>query len=164
MAAETLAILTLANSGDEIVSTTSLYGGTYNLFHYTLPKLGIKVRFVDADDFEGLRKAINDRTQAPFTPNRSAIPSSMSSDMEKLASIAHEHGIPLIVDNTVPTPILCVPSSGARTSSSIPPPNSSAAMATALPASSSMPENSIGPKSGRFPDFVEPDPSYHGLS
>ena len=57
-AAETLAITTLANAGDEIVSTTSLYGGTYNLFHYTLPKLGITVKFVDADDFDGLRKAI----------------------------------------------------------------------------------------------------------
>src|ERR1700728_564242 len=65
-AAETLTILTLANAGDEIVSTTSLYGGTYNLFHYTLPKLGIKVRFVEADDYEGLRKAINDRTRAVY--------------------------------------------------------------------------------------------------
>src|ERR1700748_2263239 len=60
-AAETLAILTLASAGDEIVSTTSLYGGTYNLFHYTLPKLGITVRFVDGEDYEGLRAAINER-------------------------------------------------------------------------------------------------------
>ena len=66
-AAETLAILTLANAGDEIVSTTSLYGGTYNLFHYTLPKLGINVKFVDADDFEGLRKAIGPKTRAVYT-------------------------------------------------------------------------------------------------
>src|SRR5947207_2191614 len=58
-AAETLTILTIAKAGDEIVSTTSLYGGTYNLFHYTLPKLGINVRFVDAEDFDGLQKAIN---------------------------------------------------------------------------------------------------------
>ena len=62
-AAETLAITTLAAAGDEIVSTTSLYGGTYNLFHYTLPRLGITVRFVDADDFDGLRAAINAKTQ-----------------------------------------------------------------------------------------------------
>src|SRR5512142_1624951 len=65
-AAETLAITTLAEAGDEIVSTTSLYGGTYNLFHYTLPKLGIKVRFVDAEDFDGLRAAIHERTKAVY--------------------------------------------------------------------------------------------------
>ena len=63
-AAETLIITTLASAGDEIVSTTSLYGGTYNLFHYTLPKLGITVKFVDADDFDGLRKAIGPKTKA----------------------------------------------------------------------------------------------------
>src|ERR1700728_4378497 len=65
-AAETLTILTIASAGEEIISTTSLYGGTYNLYHYTLPKLGIVVRFVDADDYEGLRKAINDRTRAVY--------------------------------------------------------------------------------------------------
>src|SRR6185369_2489765 len=63
-AAETLAITTLAQAGDEIVSTTSLYGGTYNLFHYTLPKLGINVKFADAADFDGIRKLINDKTKA----------------------------------------------------------------------------------------------------
>src|ERR1700749_4392456 len=63
-AAETLTITTLAGAGDEIVSTTSLYGGTYNLFHYTLPKWGIKVKFVDAEDYDGLAKAINNRTKA----------------------------------------------------------------------------------------------------
>src|SRR5258707_8783514 len=66
-AAETLTILTLASAGDEIVSTTSLYGGTYNLFHYTLPKLGINVKFVDADDFAGLRAAIGPKTKAVYT-------------------------------------------------------------------------------------------------
>ena len=76
-AAETLAIITLASAGDEIVSTTSLYGGTYNLFHYTLPKLGINVKFVDADDFAGLRAAIEPRPRRS-TPRRSAIPSSTS--------------------------------------------------------------------------------------
>jgi O-acetylhomoserine/O-acetylserine sulfhydrylase-like pyridoxal-dependent enzyme len=66
-AAETLTLTTLAAAGDEIVSTTSLYGGTYNLFHYTLPRLGITVRFVDADDFDGLRAAINSKTRAIYT-------------------------------------------------------------------------------------------------
>ncbi len=162
-AAETLAILTLANSGDEIVSTTSLYGGTYNLFHYTLPKLGIKVRFVDADDFEGLRKAINDRTRAVYTESLGN-PKLDVVDLEKLASIAHEHGIPLIVDNTVPTPILCNPIQWGA--------DIVVHSATKFLGGHG---NSIAgvivdagkfdwAKSGRFPDFVEPDPSYHGLS
>ncbi|MEO6828261.1 MAG: aminotransferase class I/II-fold pyridoxal phosphate-dependent enzyme, partial [Acidobacteriaceae bacterium] len=104
-AAETLTILTLASAGDEIVSTTSLYGGTYNLFHYTLPKLGIKVRFVDADDFDGIAKAINAKTKALYT-EALGNPKLDVVDIERLASIAHEHDLPLIVDNTVPSPIL----------------------------------------------------------
>src|SRR3984893_14601797 len=66
-AAETLAITTLAGAGDELVSTTSLYGGTYNLFHYTLPRMGIQVRFVDADDYDGMRKAITAKTKALYS-------------------------------------------------------------------------------------------------
>src|SRR5580692_2293452 len=96
-AAETLAILTLASAGDEIVSTTSLYGGTYNLFHYTLPRLGIKVRFADADDFDGLRALITDKTRAIYTETLGN-PKLDVADIEKLAAIAHENGVPLIVD------------------------------------------------------------------
>ncbi|MGA1368771.1 MAG: aminotransferase class I/II-fold pyridoxal phosphate-dependent enzyme, partial [Blastocatellia bacterium] len=107
-AAETLAITTLANAGDEIVSTTSLYGGTYNLFHYTLPKLGITVRFVDAEDEAGLKAAINDRTRAVYTETVGN-PKLDIVDIEKLASIAHAHGLPLIIDNTTPSPALCTP-------------------------------------------------------
>src|SRR5476651_1914681 len=95
-AAETLIITTLAGAGDEIVSTTSLYGGTYNLFHYTLPKLGITVRFVDADDFDGLRAAINEKTRAVYTETLGN-PKLDVSDVETLAAIAHEHGLPLII-------------------------------------------------------------------
>jgi O-acetylhomoserine (thiol)-lyase len=162
-AAETLAILTLASAGDEIVSTTSLYGGTYNLFHYTLPKLGIKVRFVDADDFDGLRKAINDRTRAVYTESLGN-PKLDVVDLEKLASIAHEHGLPLIVDNTVPSPVLCNPIQWGA--------DIVIHSATKFLGGHG---NSIAgiivdagkfdwAKSGRFRDFVEPDPSYHGLS
>ena len=107
-AAETLAILTLANAGDEIVSTTSLYGGTYNLFHYTLPKLGITVRFADADDFAGLRAAINSKTRALYTETLGN-PKLDIADIEKLAALAHEHGLPLIIDNTAASPILVRP-------------------------------------------------------
>src|SRR6478736_3991526 len=98
-AAETLVITTLASAGDEIVSTTSLYGGTYNLFHYTLPRLGIKVRFVDADDFNALRAAINDKTRAVYTETLGN-PKLDIADIEQLAAIAHENGLPLVIDNT----------------------------------------------------------------
>jgi len=107
-AAETLAIITLASAGDEIVSTTSLYGGTYNLFHYTLPKLGIKVRFVDAEDFDGLRAAINSRTKAVYTESLGN-PKLDIPDLETLAAIAHDNGLPLIVDNTCASAALCRP-------------------------------------------------------
>ncbi len=162
-AAETLTVLTLASAGDEIISTTSLYGGTYNLFHYTLPKLGIKVRFVDADDFEGLRKAINKNTKAVYTESLGN-PKLDVVDLEKLASIAHENGLPLIVDNTVPSPILCNPIQWGA--------DIVIHSATKFLGGHG---NSIAgvivdagkfdwAKSGRFRDFVEPDPSYHGLS
>ncbi|MFP5205003.1 MAG: aminotransferase class I/II-fold pyridoxal phosphate-dependent enzyme, partial [Acidobacteriota bacterium] len=98
-AAETLAITTLAAAGDEIVSTTSLYGGTYNLFHYTLPRLGIRVKFVDADDFDGIRAAITPRTRAIYTETLGN-PKLDIADIETLAGIAHENGLPLIIDNT----------------------------------------------------------------
>src|SRR5664280_2228496 len=94
-AAETLTITTLASAGDEIVSTTSLYGGTYNLFHYTLPKLGIKVRFVDADDFDGIRAAINDKTRAIYAETLGN-PKLDVVDIERFAAIAHEHKLPLV--------------------------------------------------------------------
>src|ERR1700722_7790720 len=107
-AAETLAITPLAGAGDEIGSTASLYGGTYNLFHYTLPRLGINVRFVDADDFDGLRAAINSKTRAVYTETLGN-PKLDIVDIERLAGIAHQQGVPLMIDNTAATPILCRP-------------------------------------------------------
>src|ERR1700723_4651688 len=107
-AAETLAITTLEGAGDEIVSTTSLYGGTYNLFHYTLPRMGIQVRFVDADDFDGIRAAINSKTKAVYTESLGN-PKLDVVDIEKLAEIAHENGLPLVVDNTTPSAALTRP-------------------------------------------------------
>jgi O-acetylhomoserine (thiol)-lyase len=161
-AAETLTILTLANAGDEIVSTTSLYGGTYNLFHYTLPKLGINVRFVDADDFDGLRKAINDKTRAVYTESLGN-PKLDVVDIEKLAAIAHEHKLPLIIDNTCASPALTRPIEWGA--------DIVVNSATKFLGGHG---NSIGgvivdagkfdwAASGRFKDFTEPDPSYHGL-
>ena len=162
-AAETLAIITLASAGDEIVSTTSLYGGTYNLFHYTLPKWGIKVRFVDAEDFDGLQKAINKQTKAVYTETVGN-PKLDISDIEKLAAIAHKNGLPLVVDNTTPSPILCRPIEwGADIIV-----NSATKFIGGHGTSIGGVMVDAGKfdwkASGRFPGFSEPDPSYHGVS
>jgi O-acetylhomoserine (thiol)-lyase len=162
-AAETLTILTLAKAGDEIISTTSLYGGTYNLFHYTLPKLGITVRFIDAEDFDGLTAAINENTKAVYTETIGN-PKLDISDIERLAAISHEHGLPLIVDNTTPSPALARPIEWGA--------DIIVNSATKFIGGHG---TSIGgiivdagkfdwKASGRFSDFVDPDPSYHGVS
>ena len=162
-AAETLAILTLAQAGDEIVSTTSLYGGTYNLFHYTLPRLGITVRFVDADDFAGLRAAISPKTRAVYTETLGN-PKLDIADIAQLAAIAHENGLPLIIDNTVPTPMLTRPiEHGAdivlhSTTKFI------GGHGTTIGGIIVDAGKFDWKASGRFRDFVDPDPSYHGLS
>lgn len=98
-AAQLLAITTLAQAGDNIVSTSLLYGGTYNQFKVSLPRLGIEVRFVDGDDPEGFRCLIDGRTKALYLETIGN-PGSNVPDFERIAAIAHEHGIPLIVDNT----------------------------------------------------------------
>jgi O-acetylhomoserine (thiol)-lyase len=161
-AAETLAILNIANSGDEIISSTSLYGGTYNLFHYTLPKLGITVRFVDGRDPENFRSAINDRTKAIFAETVGN-PRLDTLDISAVAAVAHENGLPLIIDNTVPTPYLVQPLKHGA--------DIVIHSATKFIGGHG---TSIGgvivdagrfdwAASGRFPGFTEPDPSYHGL-
>src|SRR5699024_6286107 len=99
MAAITYAILNVANSGDEIVTDSNLYGGTYNLFVHTLPRLGINVKFVDGSNPENFRDAITDKTKAVFGETITN-PSLNVFDIEKVAEIAHEHEIPLIIDNT----------------------------------------------------------------
>ncbi len=162
-AAETLTVITLAGAGDEIVSTTSLYGGTYNLFHYTLPRLGITVRFVDPEDFDGLRAAINERTRAVYTETIGN-PKLDIADIERLAAIAHEHGLPLVIDNTSASPALCRPFEWGA--------DIVLHSATKFIGGHG---TSIGgvivdsgrfdwKASGRFPQFVDPDPSYHGVS
>jgi O-acetylhomoserine (thiol)-lyase len=108
-AAETYAILNLAEAGDHIVSSPNLYGGTYNLFHYTLPRYGIEVTFVDdPDNLDSWKKAIRPNTKA-FFGESIANPSNAILDIENIAKIAHENGIPLIVDNTVATQFLLRP-------------------------------------------------------
>ena len=162
-AAETLTAITLASAGDELVSTTSLYGGTYNLFHYTLPKLGIAVRFVDGDDFDGLKKAINSKTKALYTETLGN-PKLDVAEIETLARIAHENGVPLVIDNTSASPALVRPIEwGADIVI-----NSATKFIGGHGTSIGGVIVDAGKfdwkASGRFPDFVEPDPSYHGIS
>ena len=162
-AAETLAATTLAAAGEEIVSTTSLYGGTYNLFHYTLPRLGITVRFVDADDLDGLRAAINGKTRAIYTETLGN-PKLDVVDIEKLAAIAHEHKLPLVIDNTSVSAALVRPIEwGADIVL-----NSATKFLGGHGTSIGGVIVDAGKfdwaASGRFREFTEPDPSYHGLS
>ncbi|MGP2469253.1 bifunctional O-acetylhomoserine aminocarboxypropyltransferase/cysteine synthase [Yersinia sp. 2540 StPb PI] len=108
MAAITYAIQTIAEVGDNIVSVAKLYGGTYNLLAHTLPRYGIETRFADHDDIAALEALIDDRTKAVFCESIGN-PAGNIVDLKKLADAAHRHGVPLIVDNTVATPILCRP-------------------------------------------------------
>ena len=108
MTAITYAIQTIAQAGDNIISTSQLYGGTYNLFAHTMPRQGIDVRMVKADDFDGFEAAIDDKTRAIFCESIGN-PAGNVVDIAKLAEIAHKNGLPLIVDNTVATPYLCRP-------------------------------------------------------
>lgn len=108
MAAITYTIQTLAQAGDNIVSISELYGGTYNLFAHTLPRQGIEVRFVDKDDFATLEKLINANTKAVYCESIGN-PSGGLVDMEQLVAVAHKHGVPVVVDNTVATPFLWRP-------------------------------------------------------
>ena len=108
MAAITNAIFTITGSGDNIISTHTLYGGTYNLFAHALPRLGIEVRFVDPDDLAALEASIDDRTRLVFCETIGNHLGNVA-DLTALADLAHGHGLPLVVDNTVPTPVLCRP-------------------------------------------------------
>ncbi|WP_083007451.1 O-acetylhomoserine aminocarboxypropyltransferase/cysteine synthase family protein [Halomonas sp. GT] len=108
MAAITYAIQTIAEAGDNIVSISELYGGTYNLFAHTLPRQGIQVRFADKDDIDGIEALIDERTKAVFCESIGN-PSGGVVDLQKLADAAHRHGVPVIVDNTTATPFLCRP-------------------------------------------------------
>ena len=108
MAAITYAVMTIAEAGDNIVSAATLYGGTYNLFAHTLPQYGINVRFADYRDPAAFEQLIDDKTKAIFCESVGN-PLGNITDFEVLAEIAHRHGIPLIVDNTVPSPYLCRP-------------------------------------------------------
>lgn len=161
-AAITYSILNIASAGDEIVSSSSLYGGTYNLFSTTLPKLGITVKFVDSSDPQRFREAITDKTKAIYAETIGN-PKGDVLDIEAVAAIAHENGIPLIVDNTFPSPYLLRPIDFGA--------DIVVHSATKFIGGHG---TSIGgvivdsgkfdwAASGKFPGLTEPDPSYHGV-
>jgi len=160
-AAETLAILNIAGAGDEIVTSASLYGGTYNLFHYTLPKMGITVRFVDSRDPENFRAAINDRTKALYAETVGN-PRLDTLDIRAVADIAHENGLPLMLDNTLPTPYLVQPFKYGADIIVHSATKFIGGHGTAI-GGVIVDGGNFDWTSGRFPSFVEPDPSYHGL-
>ncbi|MCX8070786.1 MAG: PLP-dependent transferase, partial [Thermodesulfovibrionales bacterium] len=153
--------VSITTQGYEIISATSLYGGTYNLFHYTLPKFGINVKFVDPSDPENFKKMLSERTKA-FYIESIGNPKLDVIDYERIASIAHENGLPLIVDNTVPTPYLFKPFDyGAdiivhSTTKFI------GGHGTSI-GGIVIDSGRFDWSSGKFPGFTEPDPSYHGL-
>lgn len=160
-AAITYAVLNIAKTGDNIISTNYLYGGTYNLFHYTLPKLGITVKFVDTSDPENVRKAIDGNTRLVYSESVGN-PKNNVDDFEAIAEVAHQAGLPFVIDNTVTTPYLFKPLEhgadivvysltkfigGHGTS-----------IGGAVVDGGKFPWNN-----GKFPEITEPDPSYHGL-
>jgi O-acetylhomoserine (thiol)-lyase len=163
MSAITYAIQTIAEAGDNIVSISQLYGGTYNLFKHTFPRQGIDVRMASHDDFDGIEKLIDDKTRAVFCETIGN-PAGNVVDIKRLAEIAHKHGVPVIVDNTVATPYLCRPFDfGADI------------VVHSLTKYIGGHGTSIGgiiidsgkfdwvKNKARFPMLNEPDPSYHGV-
>ncbi|SDC68817.1 O-acetylhomoserine (thiol)-lyase [Paenibacillus sp. UNCCL117] len=161
-AAITYSILNIAGAGDEIVSSASLYGGTYNLFAITLPKLGINVKFVDSSDPENFRQAITDKTKAVFAETIGN-PRGDVLDIAAVAAIAHEHGVPLIVDNTFPSPYLCRPIEHGA--------DIVVHSATKFIGGHGTSIGGVIVDGGRFdwkandkfPGLTQPDPSYHGV-
>ncbi|ABD12188.1 bifunctional o-acetylhomoserine/o-acetylserine sulfhydrylase [Frankia sp. B2] len=162
-AAETLAILNLAEAGDHVVSSASLYGGTYNLFHYTLPKLGIEVSFVgDPDDLEEWRAAVRPTTKA-FYGETIGNPRGDVLDTVGISEVAHAHGIPLIVDNTLATPYLYRPLEHGADIVVHSATKFIGGHGTAIGGVIVDGGRFDFGASGRFANFTTPDPSYHGL-
>jgi O-acetylhomoserine (thiol)-lyase len=161
-AAETFSILNLAGAGDHIVSSPRLYGGTYNLFHYSLPKLGVDVSFVDdPDELDSWRAAVRPNTKAFFAETISN-PQIDVLDTPGVSGVAHANGVPLIVDNTIATPYLIQPfTQGADIvvhSATKYLGGHGAAIAGVI-----VDGGTFDWTSGRFPGFTTPDPSYHGV-
>jgi O-acetylhomoserine (thiol)-lyase len=161
-AAITYSILNIAGTGDEIVSASTLYGGTYNLFAVTLPRYGIKTVFVDPDEPENFRKAITPKTKALYIESLGN-PGINIVDIEKVAKIAHDNGIPLIVDNTFATPYLLRPIEYGADVVVHSATKFIGGHGTAIGGILVDGGKFDWAASGKFPGFTEPDESYHGI-
>ncbi len=158
--ATTLAILNIARAGDEIVALDNLYGGTYNLFHYTLPRLGVTVRFARSNDLESVRKAIGPNTKAVFAESIGN-PKLDVADLEGLSKVAHEGGVPLILDNTL-SPYLLRPFDHGVDIIVYSATKFIGGHGTSI-GGLIVDSGKFDWTSGRFPLISEPEPSYHGL-
>jgi O-acetylhomoserine (thiol)-lyase len=161
-AAETLTILNIAKSGEEIISSASLYGGTVTLFSSTLKKMGINTIFVDPTDPENFKRAITPKTRLIFgetvgNPKLDVL------DIEAVAKIAHEVGIPLVIDNTVPTPVLCRPFEWGADIVVHSATKYIGGHGTSI-GGIIVDSGNFDWANGNFPEYTEPDPSYHGVS
>lgn len=156
----TLALLNIARAGDEIVSTDNLYGGTYNLFHYTFPRLGIKVSFVPSGDLAALEKAITPRTKAVYAESIGN-PKLDVADLEGLSKVAHAQGVPLVLDNTV-SPYLLRPFEHGVDIAVYSATKFIGGHGTSI-GGAIVDSGKFDWSSGKFPLISEPDPSYHGV-
>ncbi|NJP06636.1 MAG: O-acetylhomoserine aminocarboxypropyltransferase/cysteine synthase [Chloroflexaceae bacterium] len=159
--AATIGVLTLANSGDTIVASTDLYGGSYTLFRYTMQRCGITTRFVDGRDMDGFRQAIDDTTKLVFleligNPKLDVL------DLAQIAAIAHEKGVPVMVDSTTATPYLCRPFEWGADIVMHSATKYIGGHGTSI-GGLLVDSGKFDWTNGRFPEFTQPDPSYHGL-
>jgi len=161
-AAITIAILNLAGAGQNIVSSSHLYGGTYNLFAYTFPRLGLQARFTDPADPAAMEALIDDQTRAIYVESIGN-PRNRVTDLEKLAMLAHRHGLPLVVDNTVTTPYLLRPFEKGADLIVHSLTKFIGGHGTAI-GGAIIEKGSFNWGNGKFPGFTEPDPSYHGIT
>jgi O-acetylhomoserine (thiol)-lyase len=160
-AACTLACLNIAQAGDNIVSASKLYGGTYNLFAHTFKKLGIEVRFVDSDTPSAFADATDDRTRLYFAETMGN-PDINVLDIEAVANLAHQHGIPLLVDSTFTTPYLCRPFDFGADLVMHSMTKFIGGHGTSI-GGVIVDSGKFDWTNGKFPELVEPDPSYHGV-
>jgi len=157
----TLALLNIAQAGDEIVSADNLYGGTYNLFHYTFPRLGIKVKFVKSNDLNAIKKAITSKTKAVYAESIGN-PKLDIADLEEISKIAHENGIPFVLDNTV-SPYLLRPIDYGVDIVVYSATKFIGGHGTSL-GGIIVDSGKFDWTNGKFPLIADPDPSYHGIN
>lgn len=161
-AAITLSILNITQAGQNIVAASYLYGGTYNLFHYTFPKLGIKVKFVDSSKPSEVEKAIDDNTRLVYMESIGN-PKNNVDDFPAISDIAHRHGIPFFIDNTVSPPPIFRPFDWGADVAVYSLTKFIGGHGTSI-GGAIVDSGKFNWNNGKFPELVEPDPSYHGVS